>query len=46
MDDALPEGASDLFERGGKTKAEVDEVTLRSLHAKIGKLAIPNDFLS
>ena len=33
---ALLEGASDIFERGGKKKAEVDEETVRSLHAKIG----------
>lgn len=40
------EGASDIFERGGKKKAEVDEETVRSLHAKIGELAVANDFLS
>ncbi|MGD9863995.1 MAG: hypothetical protein AB7S99_12360 [Pseudodonghicola sp.] len=33
---ALLEGASDIFERGGKKKAEVDGETVRSLHAKIG----------
>jgi len=43
---ALLEGASDIFERGGKKKAEVDEETMRSLHAKIGELAVANDFLS
>ncbi|MHA3980684.1 IS3 family transposase [Halovulum sp. GXIMD14794] len=43
---ALLEGASDIFERGGKKKAEVDEETVRSLHAKIGELAVANDFLS
>ncbi|ODT58581.1 MULTISPECIES: transposase [Paracoccus] len=44
---ALPEGASDIFERGGRMQAaEVDEETVRSLHAKIGELAIANDFLS
>ncbi|RWR47551.1 hypothetical protein EOW66_19390 [Sinirhodobacter huangdaonensis] len=37
---ALQEGASDIFERGGKRKAEVDEETARSLHAKIGDWAI------
>lgn len=39
-------GASDIFERGGKKKAEVDEETVRSMRAKIGKLAVANDFLS
>ena len=43
---ALLEGASDIFERGGKKKAEIDEETMRSLHAKIGELAVANDFLS
>jgi transposase len=43
---ALLEGASDIFERGGKKKAEVDEETMRSLHAKIGELAVANDLLS
>ena len=43
---ALLEGASDMFERGGKEKEEVDEETMRSLHAKIGEPAVVNDFLS
>ena len=43
---ALLEGASDIFERGGKMRTEVDEETVRSLHAKIGELAVANDFLS
>lgn len=44
---ALLEGAPDIFERGGRTQdAEVDEETVRSLHAKIGELAVANDFLS
>jgi transposase len=44
---ALLEGASDIFERGGRTQAaEIDEDTVRSLHAKIGELAVANDFLS
>ncbi len=42
---ALLEGAADIFERGVKT-AEVDEETVRALHAKIGELAVANDFLS
>lgn len=46
MASALLEGASDIFERGGRKKAEVDEETVRELHAKIGELAVANDFLS
>jgi transposase len=42
---ALLEGAADIFERGGKKAAEVDEEMVRSLHAKIGELAVANDFL-
>ncbi|MCK7616164.1 transposase [Roseibium sediminicola] len=41
---ALLEGASDIFERGGKKTAEIDEETVRSLHAKIGELAVAKDF--
>jgi len=41
---ALLDGAADIFERGGrKPVAEVDEETVRSLHAKIGELAVAND---
>jgi transposase len=43
---ALLEAASDIFERGGKKKTEVDDETVRSLHAKIGELVAANDFLS
>jgi transposase-like protein len=32
---ALLEGASDIFERGSKKKAEVDQKTVRSLHTKM-----------
>ena len=46
MASALLEGASDIFERGGKKNAELDQETVRSLHAKIGELAVANDFLS
>ena len=42
----LLEGAADIFERGGRKKAEVDEETVRELHAKIGELAVANDFLA
>lgn len=43
---ALLDGAADIFERGTKKTADVDEDTVRSLHAKIGELAVANDFLS
>ena len=43
---ALLEGAADIFERGRTKKAEVDEETVRELHAKIGELAVANDFLA
>ena len=43
---ALLDGAADIFERGTQKTAEVDEDTVRSLHAKIGELAVANDFLS
>jgi transposase len=42
---ALLEAAADIFERGGNKTAEVDEETIRSLHAKLGELAVANDFL-
>ncbi len=43
---ALLEGAADIFEHGAKKKAEIDEGAVRDLHAKIGELAVANDFLS
>lgn len=44
---ALLDGAADIFERGGtKPAVEVDEKAVRSLHAKIGELAVANDCLS
>ena len=43
---ALLEGAADVFERGGRKTAEIDEDAVRDLHAKIGELAVANDFLS
>ncbi len=42
----LLDGAADIFERGGRKSPEVDEDTVRVLHAKIGELAVANDFLS
>ena len=45
---ALLEGAAGIFERGGQAAAtaETAEETVRGLHAKIGELAVANDFLS
>jgi transposase len=43
---ALLDGAAEIFKRGGKRAPEVDEDTVRALHAKIGELAMANDFLS
>jgi len=43
---ALLEGAADIFERGGKKPAEVDEDTVRTLHATFGEVAVANDFWS
>jgi transposase len=37
----LLDGAADIFERGGKKTAEVDEETVRALHAKIGEWLWP-----
>ena len=43
---ALLEGASGVFELGGKKAPEIDEEQVKELHAKIGELAVANDFLS
>jgi transposase len=44
---SLLEGAAGIFDRGGRSApAEVDEDTVRDLHAKIGELAVANDFLA
>jgi len=43
---ALLEGAADIFERGARKAPEIDEEQVRELHAKIGELAVANDFLS
>lgn len=43
---ALLEGASGVFERGGRKAPEVDEEQVKDLHAKIGELAVANDFLA
>ncbi|WP_417811838.1 transposase [Thalassospira alkalitolerans] len=41
---ALLEGASGVFERGGRKKPEIDEEQVKELHAKIGELAVVNSF--
>jgi len=43
---ALLEGASGVFERGGRKPPEVDEEQVKDLRAKIGELAVANDFLA
>ena len=43
---ALLEGASGVFELGGKKAPEIDEEQVKELHAKIGELVVANDFLS
>jgi len=43
---ALLEGASGVFEWGSRRKPDIDEAQLQALHAKIGELAVANDFLS
>ncbi|HJO52184.1 IS3 family transposase [Sulfitobacter pontiacus] len=43
---ALLEGASGVFERGSRKAPEVDEEQVKDLHAKIGELAVANDFLA
>ncbi|MDE4142596.1 transposase [Phaeobacter gallaeciensis] len=42
---ALLEGASGVFERGGRKKPEIDQEQVKELHAKIGELAVANSFL-
>jgi transposase len=41
----LQEGAADVFGPGGGTTATTPTVDVKSLHAKIGELALENDFL-
>jgi len=35
-----------VFGRGGRKALEVDEELVKDLHAKIGELAVANDFLA
>ena len=39
------DGMADVFARGGKAEGPSDE-EIKELHAKIGRLAVENDFLS
>ena len=43
---SLLDGASGVFERSGKRTPEIDAEQIKDLHAKIGELAVANDFLS
>ena len=43
---ALLDGAPGVFARGGRRQPEIDEAQVKELHAKIGELAVANDFLS
>ena len=43
---ALLEGASGVFERGSRKAPQVDEEQVKDLHAKIGELAVANEFLA
>lgn len=44
---SLLDGAAGILERGGRSApADIDENTVRDLHAKIGDLAVATDFLS
>ena len=42
---ALPDGAGDVFERGGRRVPVIDEDQIRDLHTKIGELAVVTSFL-
>lgn len=43
---ALLEGAPGVFERGSRRNPDIGEAQVHELHAKIGELAVANDFLS
>ncbi|WP_045388981.1 30S ribosomal protein S6 [Falsirhodobacter sp. alg1] len=42
---ALLDGASGVFERGGRKTPEIDDEQVKDLNAKVGKLAVANSFL-
>jgi transposase len=48
MEESIARRRGGDFERGGQASAtaEIAEETVRALHAKIGELAVANDFLS
>ena len=41
----LQEGAADVFDASSGGKSPSPEIDIKSLHAKIGKLTLENDFL-
>ena len=43
--DQLLAGVGDIFDRGAKQPSREPTVDVRTLHAKIGELALENDFL-
>jgi len=43
--DQLLEGAADVFGREGKAAKSAPTIDVKTLHAKIGELALENDFL-
>jgi len=45
MRDQLLEGAVDVFDREGKAAKTEPYIDIKTLHAKIGELALENDFL-
>jgi transposase len=42
----LLQGAAEVFDSGEKSEAATPAIDVKSLHAKIGQLALENDFLS
>jgi transposase len=43
--DQLLKGAADVFDREGKSVKSEPTIDVKTLHAKIGELALENDFL-
>jgi transposase len=43
---ALLVGASGVFERSGRKAPELEEEQVKDLHAKIGEVAVANNFLA
>ena len=43
--DQLIEAAAEVFEGGGNGRPSAPQVDIKTLHAKIGELALENDFL-